>query len=130
MTETRVASRDDTSDEAEIVALLADEYVRDILEETIEDAKPAKEIVEETDASKATVYRRIDEMVEQELLVEKRRIRDDGSNYGVYEATIDRVVIDIEPPVDGEPPFAVSVETVSPSTNRVADIWGDIRDSN
>lgn len=77
--------------------VLGDECARTILVATSEGPKTAKELTDRTDSSSATVYRRINNLLESEFLAECVRFEEDGSHTTAYEATIDRLSIDIGP---------------------------------
>ena len=77
---------------------LGDDCARTILIATSEGPKTAKELTKRTDSSSATVYRRINNLLESNLLAECVRFEDDGSHTTAYEATADvlRVRIDAD----------------------------------
>lgn len=74
---------------------LGDECARIILVATSEGPRTAKELTARTDSSSATVYRRINSLLESDLLAECIRFEDDGSHTTAYEATVDRLCVDI-----------------------------------
>ncbi|WP_254530953.1 winged helix-turn-helix domain-containing protein [Natrinema gelatinilyticum] len=78
--------------------VLGDDCARTILTATSEAPKTAKELTNRTDSSSATVYRRINNLLESDLLAECVRFDDDGSHTTAYEATVDvlRVRIDAD----------------------------------
>ncbi|MBZ6495754.1 helix-turn-helix domain-containing protein [Natrinema longum] len=78
--------------------VLGDDCARTILVATSEGPKTAKELTERTDSSSATVYRRINNLLESDLIAECVRFDDDGSHTTAYEATVDilRVRIDAD----------------------------------
>lgn len=55
----------------------------------------AAELTEKCTASRATVYRRLDELTDQGLLDEQTAIDPDGHHHTVYATTLDRIVIDL-----------------------------------
>ncbi|MDF9746003.1 winged helix-turn-helix domain-containing protein [Natrinema salsiterrestre] len=69
--------------------VLGDDCARTILVATSDGPKTAKELTERTDSSSATVYRRINNLLESDLLAECVRFDDDGSHTTAYEATVD-----------------------------------------
>lgn len=87
-----------------ITRLLGDECVQTILKETTQEPMSAAELTEACTASRATVYRRLNELTDHGLLVEQTRPDSAGHHHTVYAAGLDRVVIDF---VDGE--FKVTV---------------------
>ncbi|MFC4249130.1 helix-turn-helix domain-containing protein [Natribaculum luteum] len=74
---------------------LGDECARIILVATSERPRTAKELTERTDSSSATVYRRINNLLESDLLAECIRFEEDGSHTTAYEATVDHLSVDI-----------------------------------
>lgn len=49
-----------------------------------------------TDCSSATVYRRINNLLESDLLAECIRFDEDGSHTTAYEATVERLHVEID----------------------------------
>lgn len=82
-------------DSAAQLDVLGDECARTILVATSEGPKTAKELTERTDSSSATVYRRINNLLESDFLAECVRFEEDGSHTTAYEATIDRLRVDV-----------------------------------
>ena len=86
------------SEQAEVAAvaeLLEDETARRILLETRTQPMSADTLSERCNVSPSTVYRRIDDLREHDLLVEQTRPNEEGHHYQVYVATLDRVVVDV-----------------------------------
>lgn len=114
-------STDTRSDE--LLGLLGQERVRQILAATSRDPKSAKELSEECDVALSTIYRRVEDMIASDLLVERTRIESDGSHHSVYEANVDHIDVDI----DGT--IGVSVHVREDAAQRFSRIWSDIRES-
>ncbi|THE62996.1 ArsR family transcriptional regulator [Salinadaptatus halalkaliphilus] len=85
-----------TPDPAAQLDVLGDECARTILIATSESPKTAKELTDRTDSSSATVYRRINNLLEADLLAECVRFDEDGSHTTAYEATIDQLRVRID----------------------------------
>ncbi len=115
-------SDDDHSDE--LLELLGRERVREILAATSRAPKSAKELSEECDVAPSTIYRRVEDMIARDLLVERTRIESDGSHHSVYEANIDHLDVDID---DGT--IDVSIHVREDAAQRFSRIWNDIRES-
>ncbi|WP_049925951.1 winged helix-turn-helix domain-containing protein [Halopiger goleimassiliensis] len=96
-----------TVDAAAQLDVLGDECARTILVATSEGPKTAKELTSRTDSSSATVYRRINNLLEANLIAECVRFDEDGSHTTAYEATIEELCVRIG--VDG-----ISVTRPSP----------------
>lgn len=83
-------------DEAELLALLEDEYARAILTETSAEPMSANTLSERCDASVTTIYRRIDRLQNCGLIEEQLRPQPDGNHYRVYATTLARVDVSFE----------------------------------
>jgi len=108
----------------ELLELLGQERVRQILAATSQESRSAKELSTECDVALSTIYRRVEAMIENDLLVERTRIEGDGSQHSVYEANIDHLDVDID---DGT--IDVSVHVRENAAQRFSRIWSDIRES-
>jgi len=78
-----------------IARLLEDDCVQRILTYTNQEPMSAAELTEKCSASRATVYRRLDDLTERDLLAERTAPDEDGHHRTVYVATLDRVVVDL-----------------------------------
>jgi predicted transcriptional regulator len=108
----------------ELLDLLGEERVRQILAATSRDPLSAKELSEECDVALSTIYRRVEDMVANDLLVEQTQIETDGSHHSVYEANVDHVDVDIE---DGT--IDIKMDIREDAAQRFSRIWSDIRDT-
>lgn len=106
----------------ELFAVLDDEYARTILTETSTQPMSAKTLAEACDASLPTIYRRIDRLTECGLIEERTEFGDEGRHYGVYRATLDRLVVELD---DGELTVDVTAEPSDPA-DRFTKMWEDI----
>lgn len=113
-------SRDDTPDV--LLELLGQELVRKILAATSVEPMSAKELSERCEVAPSTIYRRVEEMLDNDLLVERTQIEADGSHHSVYEANIDHLGVDIS-----EGAIEVSVHVREDAAERFSRIWNDIR---
>lgn len=82
-------------DPATQLDVLGDECARTILVATSEGPRTAKELTDRTDSSSATVYRRINNLLESGFLAECVRFEDDGSHTTAYEATVENLQVSI-----------------------------------
>ena len=96
LVEVRVADDPETGS---LLGLLEDEHARTILTATSERPMSVAELSETHDLSMTTAYRRVDRLLEVDLLVERTRPRPDGHHDEVYAANLDRVEIKLR---DGE----------------------------
>lgn len=77
----------------EIGALLADETTQQILIETTTEPMSANELSDACDVSPQTIYRRLENLNEYDMIAEEVKLGDSGHHYKVYTATLDSVVI-------------------------------------
>lgn len=77
--------------------VLGDECSRTILVATSDGPQTAKELTDLTDSSSATVYRRINDLLDGDLLEECIRFEEGGSHTTAYRATVERVNVEIDP---------------------------------
>lgn len=77
--------------------VLGDECSRTILVATRDGPQTAKELTELTDCSSATVYRRINDLLDGDLLEECIRFEEGGTHTTAYRATVERVNVEIDP---------------------------------
>lgn len=102
--------------------MLGEERVREILAQTSREPMSARALSDECDVALSTIYRRVDDMVANELLVERTQLEADGSHHSVYEANVDHVAVDID---DGS--IDVRVHVREDAARRFSRIWRDIR---
>lgn len=115
-------STDDSDDE--LLELLGQERVRQVLAATSREPLSAKELSDECDVALSTIYRRAEEMVAHDLLVERTQVEPDGSHHSVFAANIDHLDIDVD---DGA--IDVNVHIREDAAQRFSRIWSDIRDT-
>ena len=82
-----------------VLAVLDDEYARDILTHTSVDPMSASTLSDRCDASLPTIYRRLERLEECRLVTEETELAPDGNHYSVYSANLDHLELDLE---DGE----------------------------
>jgi len=78
-----------------ISGLLADETTQRILVETTDRPMSADELSDACDVSPQTVYRRLEELQQHDMITEAVEIDDDGHHHSVYTATLDQVTIEL-----------------------------------
>lgn len=71
----------------ELLELLGDEYTHEVLEAVLERPRTGAELVEATDVSKATVYRRLDRLQEAEIVDARLKLDADGHHCKQFHAT-------------------------------------------
>jgi DNA-binding transcriptional ArsR family regulator len=97
-------------DPASLLSVLEDEHARVILNAVSDDSRPARELVEECDASRATVYRRLGRLEELGLVTSGMQIDSSGHHRKVFEATLDEATISLS-----GAGFSVEVTVESPA---------------
>lgn len=78
-----------------VVAALDDACAREILVLTADRPRSADELAAQTDASRSTVYRRINDLVDLDLLTESQELDPSGNHFKTYQARLERVSIDL-----------------------------------
>lgn len=106
-----------------IASLLADECTQTILTETVTEPMSADELSEVCDVSPQTVYRRLEELAEQNLIEEDLQPDPEGNHYKVYTATLDRVAVELTP--DG---FELQVSRRDRMADRFTQFIDEVRD--
>ncbi|MEF8852118.1 MAG: helix-turn-helix domain-containing protein [Haloarculaceae archaeon] len=112
------------ADPEAVLALLGEQRVREILVATSREPLSAAQLSEECDVAVSTIYRRVEEMSDVDLLVERTQIEPDGSHHSVYEANVDHLDVDID---DGS--IDVEMHVREDAAERFSRIWEDIRDT-
>lgn len=93
-----------------------------ILAHTTDHDRSADELADLVEASPSTVYRRIETLVDEELLIEQLQLDRRGNHYHVYRAAIERVEARLE---DGT--IETHVERREDGVDRFVRLWEDIR---
>lgn len=113
---------DGTPDPDAMFALFGDEYVRTIVRAASRRPMSVKELSDECDSALSTVYRRVDDLVDVGILVERTKIEPDGSHHAVYETALDEFTVQVS---DGEMEVTIAVE--HDPAEQFARIWEGIR---
>lgn len=108
--------------DSKVFAILDDDYARAILEATRRERLSAKALSEECSMSISTVSRRVNTLLEQDLLFERTHVDPDGHHYSEYEARLDRVDIQLL-----ETGFDVRIELREDAADRFTRIWDNMR---
>jgi len=90
-----VPTRDPTVDADSALRILADDEIRDLFE-TTEEKRTIPELASECDLSRSTAYRKVNRLVEAELLVPASRTAEDTGNATEYRRTVDSIEITVE----------------------------------
>lgn len=92
------------------------ESARRILALASEEPVTAEDLAAQLSISQPTVYRRVDELVEFDLLAERDHVDDEGNQYNSYVTTLDSVTFRVE---DGT--FVVDLQLARDVADRVKD---------
>jgi AcrR family transcriptional regulator len=78
-----------------VAGLLEDDVAREVLAATSVQAMSASELAERCSVSEPTIYRRLEELQEAELLADATEIDPGGDHYTVYRARFQRLVVEL-----------------------------------
>lgn len=104
-----------------IFDVLGSERARRIL--SIASVRPvsANELASAIDTSLPTVYRRVNALVDYDLLKEETTIDDEGNHYKTYETNLQRVCFEVD---DGG--FTVDIQLRRDMVDRFEAFWSDL----
>jgi DNA-binding transcriptional ArsR family regulator len=105
-----------------VLDTIGDEYARQILATLGHSAHSAKELAKECDISLPTVYRRLEELDEHDLVTTRTVAGDDGNEYSVYESNFESTLISLE---DDE--YEVRIYRDQKVPDRFSQLWDDLR---
>ena len=108
-----------------ILDVFGDSVTRAILVIASERSVRVPDVADRLDVSDPTVYRRIDPLVEANLLEEHRRIDRDGNQHKEYETILDEVTFAIE---DGS--YTVDIQVDQDLTDDFESMWSDLESTN
>ena len=97
----------------EVAAIIEDDVMRAILAETSVKPMSVNELAERVDASKPTIYRRLQTLEELDVIEGRTRLDEAGDHYDVYAATFHRLTVELN---DGEYDF--HIERSEPMADR------------
>ncbi len=106
---------------ADMFAILDDEYARAILKLTNTQPMSAPQLAATLDISRPTVYRRIEQLQSLNLLSETTDIDADGHHRGIYQARLDRVIVDLT-----DDQFSIRINRSDHPADRFTDVWEGI----
>lgn len=88
---TGTAATEPAIDPTATLALLSDEYARDILEVLGDEPLPAREIHDRLEVSRATVYRRLERLESAGLVTRSTAVHPDGHHRAQFTLALDRI---------------------------------------
>lgn len=112
------------SDTSRIFDLFGDDLSRQILVLASESPLSANELASTLNTSDPTVYRRINALLEYDLLREHQEIDTDGNHYKTFETTLDRIAFEIE---DGG--YNIDLQLRQDLVDQFDDFWSDLGES-
>lgn len=83
-------------DPSDVFDVLGDSLARRILVLASEEPLSADDFADQLAVSRPTIYRRINALIDYDLLRERERIDVEGSNYQEFETTLERVTFEID----------------------------------
>lgn len=107
----------------ELFDVLCSGYSREILVAAELEPRSAQDLAEYCDTSLPTVYRRVNALVEYDLLEENLSIDPAGNHYKTYETNFERMQFAIERDREG---FAANVELKRDLVDRFGALWRDL----
>jgi predicted transcriptional regulator len=108
----------DDGDRKEVIDLLSDDYAWTILAQTREEPKSVNTLSEACDADASTIYRRVEELQEADLLEDEQAIDPGGHHHKVYAANLEAVHVSLDD--DG---FTVDVERKESPSDRFTRLY-------
>lgn len=114
----RSNATDHPVDTDELLALLGDEYTREILATIGDESLPAREIASRSEISRATVYRRINRLVAVGVVEEVMSIHPEGQHRREFQIAHNRIELSL---VDGAASDEAGLEPSNgePDTNQI-----------
>jgi DNA-binding transcriptional ArsR family regulator len=82
-----------TVDADDLLELLGDEYTYRVFEAVVEQSRTGRELIEATGASKATVYRRLDDLEDAGLVESTLDIASDGNHCKRFHAVVTSIKV-------------------------------------
>lgn len=87
---------DDDRSIEEILNTIGDEHARLILAAISEEPRSAKDLADHLEMSKATIYRRIETLQDNDLIKDQTLVADDGNHYKIFKCNFNSTVISLE----------------------------------
>lgn len=105
-----------------ILDVLSDDVAKQILTLTDQRLMSARALDAQCDASLATIYRRIEELLELDLLREQTALQPDGNHYKKFESNLERLSVNLD---DGD--LEIDVDRRHDPPDRLRTIWDAMR---
>ncbi|AWB26508.1 ArsR/SmtB family transcription factor [Halococcoides cellulosivorans] len=105
----------------DVLDTIGDEHAREVLAAVSREPLSAKELADECDLSKPTVYRRLELLEEHDLVTDRTLVADDGNHYKVFESNFESTVISLE---DDE--YHVRIYRTGNLSDRFSELWDEL----
>lgn len=105
----------------EILNTIGDEHARTVLAAISREPGSAKDLNERLEFSQPTIYRRLDLLLENDLINERTLVADDGNHYKEYECNFDSTVISL----DGDE-YDVRIFRKENLPDRFSQLWDEL----
>lgn len=109
---------------SDVFDVFGDSLSRRILVLTSERPLSADELADQLDVSHPTVYRRVNALVEYDLLTEQQQLDADGNHYQTVETTLKQVAFEID---DGG--YNVELTMRQSLADQFESFWSDLEES-
>ena len=108
-------------DPAGVFDLFGDDLARRILVVASERPLSADELAQSLDTSHPTVYRRINALLEYDLVTEQQQIDAEGNHYKTFETTLNRIAFEID---DGG--YNIDIQMRQSLVEQFDGFWSDL----
>lgn len=105
----------------EILDTIGDPRARTILASISREPRPVGELAEDLGYARSTIYQRLDELEEHDLVTPENRIAPDGNHYQVFKCNFESTVISLE----GDE-YDVRIFRRENLPGRFTDLWDDL----
>lgn len=108
---------------AKLFELLADEYAREILAQANCEPMSARQLAAACNAHHSTIYRRIEELENFDLLIGQQRLDpEDGHHFTVYRTTMEEITVHLD-----RDQYVVALRRTEDPIDRMATMWRQLR---
>jgi len=112
---------DDDPSVEDILDTIGDPRARQLLAEISREPRSAHELADDLDYAPSTVYRRLDDLEEYDLVTSETRIAEDGNHYQVFECNFESTIVSLE---DDE--YDIHIFRKENLPDRFNQLWDDL----